>query len=52
MLPAIDLTGAAVRDIIPIDDLRPTVEYRLRVAHNMLEEVSVVGGSRERCICP
>jgi xanthine dehydrogenase iron-sulfur cluster and FAD-binding subunit A len=29
---------ALVRDISPIDDLRSTAQYRLRVARNLLEE--------------
>ena len=31
-------SDALARDITPIDDLRSTAEYRLRVARNLLEE--------------
>jgi CO/xanthine dehydrogenase FAD-binding subunit len=31
-------SDAPARDIAPIDDLRSTAEYRLRLARNLLEE--------------
>jgi CO/xanthine dehydrogenase FAD-binding subunit len=33
-----DATSALARDIAPIDDLRSTAQYRLRVAQNLLAE--------------
>jgi CO/xanthine dehydrogenase FAD-binding subunit len=42
-----DATSALARDIAPLDDLRSTAQYRLRVAQNLLSEfLSVPPGGR------
>ena len=37
-----------MRDIAPIDDIRSTARYRLRVAQNLLEEFLLAGAGQSR----